>query len=104
MVKVRVARIEKGAACRHLARWLSSVAERREAARELAEEGHSTRAIGEVLGVSQMTAVRDIETNASSKPEESSGSGRAAETNVSALNALAALTAGDWPGVRLRKR
>ena len=81
-----------------------SISDRREAARELAEEGHSSRAIGEVLGVSQMTAVRDIETNVSPKPEESSGNGIADETNVSALDAVAALAASDdvraAPGAR----
>ena len=57
-----------------------NVDDRRKAVAELADEGLSQRAIGEVVGVSQMQVKRDMaETNVSKSMEESAQ----IETNVS---------------------
>ena len=92
-----------------------AIENRREVAIELANGGATTREIAEVLGVSQMTAVRDTgetkvsqqKTQAIEFKQESETEGRESETNVSApapeapeppeastMDAMAAITLG----------
>jgi IS30 family transposase len=70
-----------------------SITDRREAARELAEEGHSTREIGEVLGVGNATVWRDIVPNETQPAQRKQDFEDSAVSDETTLDAIAALSA-----------
>lgn len=73
-----------------------SIAERRGAVAELAADGYSTRDIGEVLGVDNVTAHRDIVANATPDAEKSNETSTGSDppvANATPLDTVAALAA-----------